>query len=600
LTPAPGTGKILSIIPCGAPRAARLADAAKDSPMPKKILLIENDSAFAEGLTQALETTGFDVRATGDGKEGLDLAREWDPTAIVLCVELPGMSGYLVCQKLRKDDALKAIPLVLTSAEATADTFEKHKALKVRADEYLLKPYDPSALVEKLDLLVGLPEGAPVAEVTGEEELVSLEEEMGLEALPAEAEGELPALDLQSLPEEAAAATGDDETLALLDDAFAGLTARPPDAAAGSNGDGLELDLDLERPLPADELDAAAASLPDDGPAMAAAFGLDDADAALGALAADDPAADEPLGLDLPVDLPPQPSRTTVRGASADLLRAAGIKLLDDEPLAPPPPARAAATPDRAADRAAAATLDRLERELAEARQEVADAHVAVAARDGELAELRGRVEAADAAAASRDSDLAAARSKIEAADARARKAEADLKTARDAAGRTEAQLVDVKARLGDAERRAEEAEARVQDAEVEARRKGEELTFAQESLSKAEALEREAEELRTELVVARGEAEGARGEVEKRTLELKKRVQELEAANAKNEERVLKAYQKIKNDEKVREKVRKAVAIAGQLLDEGLPPAAEPPHPEKATGVRVVAAAAAGLMGRE
>ena len=46
----------------------------------------------------------------------------------------------------------------------------------------------------------------------------------------------------------------------------------------------------------------------------------------------------------------------------------------------------------------------------------------------------------------------------------------------------------------------------------------------------------------------------------------------ELEAATAKNEERVLRAYQKIKGDEKVRDKVRKALAIAAQLLDEDAP----------------------------
>src|SRR5690349_3736540 len=114
--------------------------------MPKKILLIENDGAFASELTRALEDQGFEVRATGDGKDGLDLARDWTPAAIVLCVELPGMSGYLVCQKLRKDDALRGIPLVLTSAEATAATIENHKKLKVRADAYLLKPYAAQAL----------------------------------------------------------------------------------------------------------------------------------------------------------------------------------------------------------------------------------------------------------------------------------------------------------------------------------------------------------------------------------------------------------------------------------------------------------------------
>ena len=103
--------------------------------MPKKILLIENDAAFGASLSDSLEATGFEVRLTGDGKEGLDLARDYAPDAIVLCVELPGMSGYLICQKLKKDETLKAVPLVLTSAEATEETFEKHTTLKARAGE---------------------------------------------------------------------------------------------------------------------------------------------------------------------------------------------------------------------------------------------------------------------------------------------------------------------------------------------------------------------------------------------------------------------------------------------------------------------------------
>jgi hypothetical protein len=63
----------------------------------------------------------------------------------------------------------------------------------------------------------------------------------------------------------------------------------------------------------------------------------------------------------------------------------------------------------------------------------------------------------------------------------------------------------------------------------------------------------------------------------------------ELEAANAKNEERVVKAYQKIKADEKIRDKVRKALSIATQLLEEGLP--AETPAEKERR---------AALLGRE
>jgi len=500
--------------------------------MPKKILLIENDATFASELTRALDDAAFEVRATGDGREGIELARDWTPDAIVLCVELPGMSGYLVCQKLRKDDALSAIPLVLTSAEATPATIENHKKLKVRADEYLLKPYEPSALVDALATLIGLPEPEELdslppgadPEPLPDEELVNLEEEMGLEALSGDPVEDLPALDLSALPDEPVAprpSSGGalDDELKLLDDAFAGLAAPP----AGSD-EALELDLGIEvKP----QLDGAETRTVSDG-------ALDAADAALGALAADEPApaADE-LAPSLPDDLaePERPaSRKTVRGASADLLRAAGIRLLDD----PPAPARGAPAGSEAPAR--------LERELAEVKEALAAAKAEAAAKDGELRSLRARAD--DAVG-----ELERLQAKLEAADARTREAEEELDALRG---------------------RAEAAEQRAAEVAADAKRKAD--AAAAEAVARADALERDLETLRTDLLVARGEAEGARGEIEKRTAELRQRVADLEATNAKHEERVVKAYQKIKADEKVREKVRKAIAIAAQLLDEGAP----------------------------
>jgi CheY-like chemotaxis protein len=502
--------------------------------MPKKILFIENDPAFGAAVSEALEATGFEVRLTGDGKEGLELARDWAPDAIVLCVELPGMSGYLVCQKLKKDDALRSVPLVLTSAEATEETFEKHRTLKARADEYLLKPYPPEALVERLADLIGLPERAPAAETGGDEELVSLEEEMGLEA---SAEGspdeEIPGLDLQSLPDEPATGVGlgagEDDDLRLLDDAFEGLSAPPAPADAAAALD----EIAGGKPVAVDEVDAAAASLPDEdeGAARRELGGLDDdAEAVLGALGAEDELIE------------PGPPARPVRGASADLLRAAGIKVLGGPPAAPP-------------DRGGAA-------ELAEALER---ARADLAGRDAELRDLSRRADVAEA-------ELERARTRAEAATAQVRKAEAEAKAGRDEARRAAEQAKAAEAESADLRRRLADAERRADVAEGEARRRGEEAAAAAEAAARVEGLEREADELRTELLVARGEAEGARGEVEKRTTELRKRLAELEAASAKNEERVVKAYQKIKADEKVRDKARKALAVATQLLEEGLP----------------------------
>jgi CheY-like chemotaxis protein len=515
--------------------------------MPKKILLIENDQAFAAGVSRSLEDSGFEVRVTGDGRDGLDLAREWGPAAVVLCVELPGMSGYLVCQKLKKDDVLKALPLVLTSAEATEETFEKHRTLKARADEYLLKPYTPEALVEKLGALVGLPDGYAAGESPSleeeplEEELVSLEEELGLEA-SAEGSPDQELEGLDALGDEPVAASAgapsEDDDLRLLDDAFDGLSTPPAatDAAAALD------ELTGERPVGVDDLDAAAASLPeeDEGAARADLGALDgDADAALGALGG----ADEALGPALEIAPPPPRS---LRGASADLLRRAGIKLLGDPP--------AAAGDGDPGDSAA------LRAELA--------------GRDAELAELKARNRDLARRAEEVGAELERAKAKADAAAAQARKAETDARRAADQAKGAEAELGELRRKLGDAERRAEAAEG-------DARRSREDAAAAADSVARADALEREAEELRTELLVARGEAEGAHAEVEKRTEDLRRRLADAEAASAKNEERVVKAYQKIKADEKVRDKVRKAIAIAAQLLEEGLP-AADPAEKDR------------------
>ena len=543
--------------------------------MPKKILLIENDQAFAARLSDFLEESGFHVRATGDGKEGLDLARDWTPEAVVLCVELPSMSGYLVCQKLKKDDALKAVPLVLTSAEATEETFEKHRTLKARADDYLLKPYEPGALLAKLESLIGLPEpAADGADGTGEpeEELVSLE--MGLEAAEGEPDAELSGLMLESLPEEpaaGAASSGMDEDLRLLDDAFDGLSAPPAaqDAAAALD------DLTGEKPMAGEEVDAAAATLPDDDErgARPDLGGLDDeAEAAFGALAG----ADETLspGLTLAPPAPAPADARPVRGASADLLHAAGIKLLDEDPG----PAIVPEAPDASLHGARGAHAGGGAQD-AELRDAVARMRQELGARDAELRDVRRKLEGLAQRAEDAEAELAQVKSRAEAAQEKARKAEADGRAGRDEARRAaeqartaEAEVSELRRKASDAERRAVDAEKKAAATEQEARRKVEKAAAGADAIARAEALEREASELRTELLVARGEADGARGEVERRTADLRKRVADLDAANAKNEERVVKAYQKIKADEKVRDKVRKALAIAAQLLEEGLP----------------------------
>jgi CheY-like chemotaxis protein len=554
--------------------------------MPKTILLIENDAPFAEEMSGALEAMGYQVRVTGDGKVGLELAREVAPDAIVLCVELPKLSGYSICNKLKKDEALGAIPLVLTSSEATQEVFDDHRKLKVRAEEYLIKPFVSATLIEKLARLIGLPEGgdahtAPAAEgsldggAAGDEEVVSLEDELAVEPFTGEPGEDLPMLDLDSLPDEPVAPVtggGDLEAdLKLLDDAFDGLSAPAPAAAqphtdaaaadASTAEEAIEKAMGVDRPVTSEDLEAASASLPDgdEGGAGSGLGGLEDeADLALGSL------GDTPDAAGMVTPLSAFDALDALGGPDEPTPAGAGL---------PAPPG------ELLANGLGAAGLAHLEAEHAE-RQ------AALGAREAALRELRAKVQEAEAALAEKDGEVASLRARGDALAAQAKKAEGEALRGLEQARAAEARVERAEERAASAEARLSAAEGRCRTAEQDAaaqRRAAEqsaatvaaksaELVTALAAVARLAAAEREVERLGVEVVAARGEMEGARAEAEKRAIDLKRRISELEAANSKNEERVVKAYLKIKGDEKVRDKARKALSIALQLLEEGLP----------------------------
>lgn len=176
------------------------------------VLIIDADEGFSGALHGALAARGLDVQVTGDGKAGLDLARINIPDAIVLCVELPRMSGYSICAKLKKDSTLKTVPLIITSAEATQETFEHHKKLKTRAEEYMKKPFEPDDLLQVLAGYVemestmaapiseelSIDEGSP--ETLNDDEVFDAEEGSGMASIDQEihnlSQEELPPPDL--------------------------------------------------------------------------------------------------------------------------------------------------------------------------------------------------------------------------------------------------------------------------------------------------------------------------------------------------------------------------------------------------------------------
>jgi CheY-like chemotaxis protein len=118
-------------------------------------LAIEPDTDTANQIRRLLEPKGFQVETIANGDDAMEWGRDNKPAVIILSVE-PRKVGYAISNKLRRSPSLREVPLVMISSEETLATFEQHKKLKSRADEYLLKPLEESVFVSKVAGLVGI------------------------------------------------------------------------------------------------------------------------------------------------------------------------------------------------------------------------------------------------------------------------------------------------------------------------------------------------------------------------------------------------------------------------------------------------------------
>ena len=412
--------------------------------MSKRILLIDSDEGFAQGLTKAIKARGFAATLATDSEQGMSLAKKHNPDLIVVCVEAQPTNGYMLCTRLKKDDQLKDIPVILTSANATPDSFEKHKKLKTRAEEYLIKPFAPQAMLEKASQLLGV-------------------------RLPVESAGQ----------DEG----GDDESLALGD-----LLESDEEPISLSAADVAEARSALtEEPLVVDEVEEVVEISEGDGGGDDELEMFDKAFDSLGSAGGQVVTGPTTRFADGQLATSPEkaPKEPTELSAPDDDVVLRSLTQADDEPV----PARA-----RAKDVKPDKDLARLKQELK--------------AKDEELLELKDHARELKDEAIKREAAAKALQQRADALAVAAKKLE------RDKGGSD-----DFKTRVRQLEKQLEQA-------------RGEKDLLAEERD------------------------------------ELKKQLEEAQSSVGQNEDRAVKAYAKIKNEEKLREKARKALEIALQLLE--------------------------------
>ena len=125
--------------------------------MTRSVLVIEDDQDIAESLRYSLELENFETRVALTGEEGLAAALDSNnpPTVILLDLLLPGINGFEICRRLRREPLTLLTPIIMLTARTSPA--EIATGLAAGANDYMTKPFSIREVIARIDaLLAGL------------------------------------------------------------------------------------------------------------------------------------------------------------------------------------------------------------------------------------------------------------------------------------------------------------------------------------------------------------------------------------------------------------------------------------------------------------
>ncbi len=116
----------------------------------KVILCIEDEQEMIDLIRLILSRRGFDVQGATSGQEGLDVLNKIRPDLVLLDLMMPDMDGWEVYQKMKADEKMKTIPVIVVTARA--QSIDKVLGLHIaKVDDYIAKPFSPQELLNSVD-----------------------------------------------------------------------------------------------------------------------------------------------------------------------------------------------------------------------------------------------------------------------------------------------------------------------------------------------------------------------------------------------------------------------------------------------------------------
>jgi len=116
----------------------------------KIVVCIEDEAGVIELIRLILERRGLEVVGAENGPDGLVAIRQSNPMLVLLDLMLPGMDGWEVYRRMKADDAMKNIPVIVVTARAEGidEVLAKHIA---KVDDYIKKPFSLQELWQSID-----------------------------------------------------------------------------------------------------------------------------------------------------------------------------------------------------------------------------------------------------------------------------------------------------------------------------------------------------------------------------------------------------------------------------------------------------------------